>query len=87
MKKIIDIFAKVFQKELEVNRILIAPNIWAFGFKNQSRINKPYFYTKYKVLKEGTLKEMSLYFDKTDKFNDLTWKGWILICKEKSLDF
>jgi len=87
MKKVIDILAKVFQKELEVNRVLIHPGIWAYGFRSEARVNKAFFYAKYKVLKEGTFKEMTIYFDRLEKFNDLTWKDWILICKEKDLNF
>jgi len=80
-------FKKIFKNdtEPEIRKVLLTNNVWAFGFSSKNHVNQPYFHLKYKVLKEGSLKEMSIYFDKMDKLQQLTYKNWILIIKEKDI--
>lgn len=90
MKKILNILKQIFgytkveNKEIRFVEICNQPRIYAFGFKDKDRINYRYFTLKYKILKEGNIKQLSLYVDHIEKLNKLTYKNWILVVKEKA---
>jgi hypothetical protein len=88
MKFLVKIFSNIFKskpKPVVVKQVELFQTckIYAFGFKSQDDINYRYFRLKYKILKEGTMKHLSVYVDHIETLNKLTNKNWIIIVKEK----